>query len=232
MISITLKLLQGILKGSKREKWAEHLTPEKLGELAATKVRLWLDNTSTLDGTIGAVTEEEIKQLANDSPAAIQSLLVASLDVPQSASEETSQILESYVAVLNPIAEALRSLETSIALRGFLHDAECVSYWHLANKQEKDAAFRKVGNHLVIGGGFEIYILNVYPTDDVLDALNATIRSERSRQLPSGFCDYRRDESVGKLEDVHELSVTLRQLDPERDVKQAKAKSDPFGGHA
>jgi len=223
MISFSLKLLQGILKGSKRDKWAEYCTPEKIGEVATRKVRDWFDKKSTPDGTIGEISEDEMKQLAEVSPIATATMLVAALDAPRGASDERDQNLASYMRVLEPIAQTVRDLETSIALRGFLHDTECVSYWHLRDKQGSGDAFRKSGDHLVVRGGLEVYVFSMEPTDDALDALNVAIRSAASRQLPTSVYDY-------LVEEIHEQKViTTRRLDSDREAKREKAQSDPFG---
>jgi hypothetical protein len=229
MISITLKLLQGVLRGSKKEKWAEHLTPEKLGEHGAKWVRGWFERKAAPDGTIESVTDEEIRELAAESPAAIQSLLVASLDAPLSSADETQEVLDSYAAVLNPIGDVMRARATSLALRGFLHDASCVSYWQLRDKHAHGASFRRSGDSLSITGGIEIYVLKLEPTDETLNKLNTLIREAKSRQLPEMFSDYRNDETIARVESVQEVGVTLRQLDPDREAKKATASAAPFG---
>lgn len=208
------------------ERW-----PELVGKAIATPFRKI--GAAAKSGAPRSVELEQEAQnaiLSNPSQAAplLGILLASSLQDGVDAPSEKQAILSSYMQVLNVIGQVALELKTSLALRGFLHRSDCISYWHFTGRGSKEKIFYLQGDHISLGVSFELYLLEREPSDDAINQLNQQIRSNNGRQLPSQLFDFRKNEKVARVEEVHELKVTMQMLDPDRERKAADSAKNPF----
>jgi hypothetical protein len=121
--------------------------------------------------------------------------------------------LERYAQILNMIGAIAKELQTSLALRGFVHRDDCVSYWHFVAASNKDGCWSidKDGERLGLNYGLELYLIELDPTDETLQGLNEAIRRDPKRHVDA-LTDHYGDGRTAKLKDVRELSVTFDQL--------------------
>ncbi len=228
MVSVVLEVIRGALKGAKREDLAKALTVEGLSEFAVAKVRDLLDRNTGSDGRIRDVPHEDIKKLVNEEPAVVGGLVALAANRQLSASSERDHMLDLYAEQLNDIVRVAVAAETSLALRGFLHDGECISYWRFKGATLGTNEFRRSGDELRLDGAIEVYLSNEEPNEEVLRNLNEQIRLDRRRQLPATKSDYFRNDQVALVRRISEGYVYLDQLDPNR-LTEATESLDPFG---
>lgn len=155
---------------------------------------------------------DDLEQAINENPAAAPVLMtaatshLASSTGPQSESEE---ILESYAYVLNAACEYMSKAGTSIALRGFIHDGNCISYWEKAPDGKPE--FQLSGRQL-IPNNLDVYLIERTPEEQQLSDLNTTIRRDPKRKLSQGEIDYQNRESVKKLIAVEDVRLQVHGL--------------------
>jgi hypothetical protein len=181
-------------------------------ELAGTKIgQLILKMRHQQDAGQAVTPEQEtaIETTMREEPAAAAQILAIVVGGASgqilSADAEREQILSSYRFVLDTITDAMARAKTSFALKGFLHDPECISYWHLDGLAPK---FSRTGNYLYTSS-FEVYFLQVSPTAENLQVLNEEIRRNPKRRLSADLFDFRRNGGISLLKKVEELAVTL-----------------------
>jgi len=175
------------------------------------------------------VTPEDARafeKALNDNPkeaAALLGLLIASVtEETLDAEAERKVILESYAMVLNTLCALMAKARTSLALRGFIHEKDCISYWHLTGKNPHFAPF--LG--FLDPNNLSVFLLSESPTPQRLQELNEEIRRDQNRQLRPSSYDYRKRDTVARVKQISELSVTIEKLHPDRE--ELKKKHGPF----
>lgn len=166
-----------------------------------------------------AITEEEnsefveaLREEPRDAAALLGllagNILAGTLDVKA----ERKLVLESYNVVFNLICSFLQK-GTSVALKGFVHSEDCISYWHVAGRRP---TFELAdGEHLLPSTSLDVYLFFEDPTDTRVDELNRQIHKSRDRHLPPGEFDFGRNANVAKLVWVEETSLEIERLDPD-----------------
>ena len=214
MAAATAKAAGYVKVGTLITDWPE-ITGTKLGELIRK-----LRNAEQSGKTVTAAEQAEIEKALEANPQAAAQLLglvvSSSSQKVLDAAEERRQILASYKLVLDLITSAMTQRQTSYALKGFLHNPECISYW---KRSVGSAEF--VGDDSLYCNGFEVYFINVDPSLEKLQALNEFIRRSESRHLPNDYEDYRHNQGIVRLMRVRELEVEVEELQPDDPGKAA-----------
>jgi hypothetical protein len=113
--------------------------------------------------------------------------------------------------------------KTSLALKGFVHDSGCVSYWNFT--KGSNPSFY-AGADSLAPSGLEVYLFSEEPAADTLRKYNQEIRRAPSRQLEGDKFNHRKHDTVAVVKKVSELNVTIEKLDPDREEKLKLP--DPF----
>jgi hypothetical protein len=213
--SSLIRLAASTAKAAGYKRTAELIT--EWPELAGSKLGVLimrLRNKTDEGGTITAADQSEVETALAEQPQAAAQLLGIVVDAASSATlsaeAEMNQILGFYSTVLDTITASMHSANTSFALGGFLHDRDCISYWHRTGPHPK----------LVLGRGYlyplslDVYFLSERPTFTNLKLLNEEIRRNPNRQLPRQAYDLKQNRSVSKLQRIEELQVIVEQLPP------------------
>ena len=147
------------------------------------------------------------------------------VDSTKDAESQLKANLSSYAVVLDIICATMAKAGTSLALKGFLHDAKCISYWHIRDRGKP--SFLRLSDSLA-PNDLEIYFLEEEePTPKILAGLNEKIRRDSKRHLPAAAYDYKHDNTVAKLLKVLETDVTTSQLHPNPSELKTD-RPDPF----
>jgi len=169
------------------------------------------------------ITQEDKKALEkalNENPkeaATLLGLLIAeATQGTLDADAELKLILESYALVLNTICALMGKAKTSLALKGFVHDTGCVSYWNFT--KGSNPSFYASTDSLA-PSGLEVYLFSEEPAADTLRKYNQEIRRAPSRQLERDKFNHRKHDTVALVKKVSELDVVIEKLDPDREEK-------------
>ena len=141
------------------------------------------------------------------------------------AASERQALLEYYRSSLTLVCTAMASRTTSVALRGFIHDGSCVSYWHFERKNLQFSM--SSSSEVLFPNGLDVYFLELEPTDESLTTLNRLIRDNPERHLDKALYDINCNESISQLDSIYETKLTFRKLDKDR-AKTANAEPDPL----
>ena len=114
------------------------------------------------------VTTEDTKELVKaleESPkeaATLLGLLTADLvkDTVDAKSERKA-VLDAFKTIFGIICAYVRTATTSVALAGFVHEQDCISYWHLTGKAPD---FSNINDTYLFPSGLEVYIRYEQPT--------------------------------------------------------------------
>ena len=128
------------------------------------------------------------------------------------AAQERQQLLGAYAQTLNLITTVCESRETSLALHGFLHRDDCISYWEL--RGGKSSGWTVHGDRITPPFNIKVYLHFVEPSLENLVDLNLRIRNSSTRRLPD--VDVRKNSDWALVENIGELSVAYERLDPDR----------------
>ena len=74
--------------------------------------------------------------------------------------------------------------KTSIALHGFLHCEDCISYWDYGTIGVGDNAAKVDGSAINTRYRPEIYVIKMDPSDENLEQFNKAIRDKEVRRIP------------------------------------------------
>lgn len=198
-------------------KWPEFLT-DKVMDLMER-----LAQKQKQGEAISAADRQNLEHALNENPGAAPLLMTTALTEllnsagPQS---ETDEILNSYALVLNAACEYMGKTGTSLALRGFVHDASCISYWE---KSDGKPEFQLSGSQLT-PKNLDVYLIERTPEEQQLTDLNTRIRLDPKRKLPKRELNYQDDESVKKLVAVQDVRVVVHGLPSDK-------RPNPFGLH-
>lgn len=200
-------------------KWPEFLTDKVMDAIER------IASKQKQGEAITQADKQNLEQALNKDPAAAAVLMTTALTelisnaAPQSESEE---ILDSYAFILNAACEYMSKAGTSLALRGFIHDTNCISYWEKAADGKPE--FQLSGNQL-IPKNLEVYLIERAPEEQQLTDLNTRIRVDPKRKLPKREVNYQDDETVKKLIAVQDVRVVVHGLPSDK-------RLNPFGLHA
>jgi hypothetical protein len=173
--------------------------------------------------------DQELAKALEESPkeaATLLGLLTADLvrDTVDAKSERKA-VLDAFKTIFGIVCTYMRTATTSVALSGFLHDPNCISYWHLTGKNPE---FSNTNDTYLFPNGLVVYIRYEQPTAERLADLNKQIRRDEHRHLPQSLYGFENDGDVAKVEAVHETKVMTKQLHPDRATLPPPTKG-PFG---
>jgi hypothetical protein len=167
-----------------------------------------------------ALTEQDKRDLAkslDENPkeaAAFLGVLTADLlEGTLDAETERKAILDSYRAVFEIICAYLAKSKSSLALKGFLHDEHCISYWHF----DRSNLLFSDGQEYLYPNGVDVYFGYEEPTDERLLELNLAIRDSPTRHLAPELFDFDQNDSIAKLSRVYETNIATARLRRDRE---------------
>jgi hypothetical protein len=196
----TVRLLKNIFD---KKKQGKPITPEEHEELA-----------------------QELQKDQRDAAVLLGLLTAGILDDTLDAKTARKAVLESYNVAFNLVCAYMTAATTSVALRGFIHDKECISYWERAGNTPK---FSLINGDYLYPFGLDVYVLYEEPTDVRLAELNQRIYKSYDRRLPAPEFNIKTNERVAVLEKVLETSIVIKRLDPDRADKPPREKDPIFG---
>jgi len=209
--------------------WAGNKIGDAINAVFGTKPSESADGSAGNEGVEltqeqAAAIEKVIADNPTDAAQLFGMLLTDAMPAGLDAPGVRRRNLERYAQILNMIGAIVKELQTSLALRGFVHRDDCVSYWHFTSPSRRNDAWSidDDGARLSLNYGLEVYLIEAEPTEQALQALNEKIRRSPNRRVQS-LTEHDVDGGIAKLKDVYELSVTFDQLDLE-------PRARPFGG--
>lgn len=164
---------------------------------------------------IQKIVGPELKATAKDTPA-------PSTTLPASA---PPSLLDLYSRIFAIVCAAMAEANTSVALRGFAHDRQCISYWRLSGGKPH---FTLQSDYL-FPTGLDVYLIKGF--DNSTEDLAALNKAIRHHEMPDTFTDIKGHESVVKLRRVHDFRIEVTGLLPELQRQMAKNAPDPFHIH-
>jgi hypothetical protein len=221
------------LRASGHEDWAKFIAelPERVGETLGRPLNRVKEKVEKGEA-ISIADEKDLNTAIAEHPqeaaAALGLLLTHLVTITVDADTERRRTLDAYALVLNTICDVIGKAKTSVALRGFLHEANCVSYWHIPGRGNPE--FSHLSDSLY-PLGLEVYFIRTEPTPETLFTLNDTIRRNSQRRLPAEFYDYEHSSEIAKLLKIYETNITTSELHPHPDELTSE-RPDPFNlGH-
>jgi hypothetical protein len=206
--------------------------PEMFGQTLAKPFRQIQALTSRGEAIPAELEAEARAAIAQDEARALPLLGVlfaAALEDVTDADSERAIVLSSYRHCLGLIADVVIGYKTSLALRGFLHRDDCVSYWRFEASLFEDVfAQSETEIGMVLLPAVVIYLLDIDPSDDNLAALNKRIRRDPGRRLPDRLDDHGLCTHAQRVQTISEFSIVVRQscadelLDDPCDFKEAR----------
>ncbi|MEY2519113.1 MAG: hypothetical protein QOF24_872 [Verrucomicrobiota bacterium] len=189
--------------------------PERVGGVAGQILGKILGSAEK--GEAIAVEDKEAlnKALENQPEAAAMILGFLTADLLTGASDAESErnaLLEYYQSSLNLICTAMANRTTSFALRGFLHQKNCISYWHF---ERPNLTFSR-GKDYLFPNGLDVYFIEENPTDEELLRLNLLIRDDPERHLDRTFYNIEKNDNISELAYIYETTIATKKLDPDR----------------
>jgi hypothetical protein len=186
--------------------------PEKLGDVVGGAIGKIIRRRRSGE-VITREDEIALEKAIDATPTAVSAILgdavAVLIDDTVSKEGDSESILAGYSFICDLICVAMSSRKTSLALSGFLHDNQCISYWHLSGATPR---FESNGGTLK-PRDLSVYLLYDRPADDVVK-LNNIIRYDRNRQLEEKVFDYHHDKNVALVERIEDVRVAIRKLDP------------------
>jgi len=122
-MSITSNILFGIVKGL-TGKDLESM-PEDIGIFLGEFLKEQTDGSRIFKPDANIRLNNKIKE----NPEIASEIMKAVIGPEQT--KDNDSLLPDYLFVLNLIIKEMQQLKRSIVLQGFLHDEECLSYWHI-----------------------------------------------------------------------------------------------------
>ena len=208
------------------KRWPE-LVGEQIGK-PLRKLEEYVTNGKSVPPEVDQEIHEAIEANPEEALALMGPVMAEGFEGVGDAQAERIFILDSYTGVLNIAASQMAARKTSLVLRGFLHDPDCVSYWHFkgfgACRFKGEYSF---GQHAIRPDvGLEIYALKTTPSDESLDLLNREIRRSSDRQLPPELWDISTVEGVSLLKEIRETELVVERINPDLVTEQEKGKGD------
>ncbi|MBV9154840.1 MAG: hypothetical protein JO097_01160 [Acidobacteriaceae bacterium] len=203
------------------QKW-----PELIGKEIGKPIRNIRDKQAKGE-IITTADKQELNIAIQRNPREAELLLgpivASSVDATLTADDERHQIFVAYTFALNAICEYMTKAKTSLALRGFLHSENCISYWHLTGT----AAAFSFSSGCLAPIDFQIYLLDYQPSSSELATLNEEIRRNSLRHLSVEKYDYEKDQRISLVTEIHELKIRFFKLHPKRHdlIREKKASS-------
>jgi hypothetical protein len=209
---------------------------EEWPELLGDKVGAALKNVLQKSAQGESVTENDTRSVADalskdpKSAATLLGLLTADLlEGAEDADSQRKTILQTYRSVLEVICTFMIRSTTSLALKGFIHREDCISYWHF---ERKNLQFAWSGTDYLYPNGLQVYFIEGAPDDSLIASLNKQIRDDPERHLPAELYDFKHKPDVAELEHIYETKVTFNRLNQNASAPAASGKPDPFGLNA
>jgi hypothetical protein len=228
--AMATRTLLSFLRAAGYEDLADYIAklPEHVGEALGAPLKR-VKNKAKNGDAINPADEKELTEAMTQHPqetvTALGLLLTHVGSNVVDADSERKKSLQSYALVLNTICDFMAKAQTSVALRGFLHDANCVSYWHIRGRG--NPTFSQLSDSLV-PFDLEVYFIRAEPSAELLASLNETIRRSSNRHLPSDLYDYEYNHDIAKLNKIYETNITTSELHPSPNELKTP-KPDPFG---
>lgn len=229
---IASKIIIGFAKEMGWEEIAEITAkwPQLIGKSTAKVTKKILAYKAEEKPVPPEVEAEAEKAFQDDEQATLLlgPLLARNYEIGLGADDEKDFFLSTYMTHLNLIYEYINKRETSVVLRGFIHDPDCICYWRRSVLSAE--AFKRSTDYLEIGHSLRVYILDPriweeldepITADDAVTGLNVAIRESSKRQLPDYYEDYEKNEYVGLISRIYEMKVAVSKLDPE-DINKAR----------
>ena len=189
--------------------------PELLGDKAGQGVKKLFAKKAQGEN-ITEKDKEELSEALKANPteaAAVVGVLTTDLlEGTLDAASEREAILNTYKSSLEVICAYMAKATTSVALSGFLHEPNCISYWQF---ERKNLEFGSLGDFLY-PNGLQIYFLYEEPTEERILQLNMLIRDDANRHLTLELYDFQSNDRVAKLEKIEETRVITKRLRPDR----------------
>jgi hypothetical protein len=234
LVSLALRFAMKALEssGNERAKKLAHLidkAPEILGEKTGLYVKSLLEKRAagkelTKEDSDGL--SEKLSESPEQSAAVLGFFTAELLEGAHDAATERKEILNSYNSIFEIICIYMRQTKSSVALKGFIHDEHCISYWHF---DRSNLEFSLSGDYL-FPNGLEIYLLHEEPTDHQLALLNLEISDSASGHLPQNKYEFTKTDLVSKVEKIYKASILFIRLHPDRESLPKRTKEPLFGG--
>jgi len=147
---------------------------------------------------------------------------------------KTAQRVSFYRELLMRVCDQMAKHSTSYALRGFVHESDCISYWHLDGVQP---AF--IGSDFIAPVDMKVFLLQKEPTTALLKMLNESIRESPHKQLPIALLESLSPASIDLVTFVSPAepqgysTITIEELKhlKNQDYSQFVPKADSFHNH-
>ena len=192
------------------KQWPEYLSDEAMDALDAILKKQQEGKPITSADT------DPLELALSESPEAAPLLIVTALTETTSAPDpasQTEEILNSYSFILNLACEYMGNARTSLALKGFVHSPDCISYWMINRPGQPQF---QLSDKQLVPRDFEIYLLQREPTPEELDALNLAIRTNAKRHLSDKETDYKKDQAVRLLTAIEDVRIVVEGLPEDR----------------
>jgi hypothetical protein len=126
--------------GPDLEKWLENL-PGAVGEEIGRILRRRLEQ----GGELTAADEAQLKEMLTQDEALVSAAYKSLVEVESASRFPNRTVIDHYLTVLNTAAVACKELSKPIVLRGFFHDAECLSSIDFSGLIAGSQPFFKIG---------------------------------------------------------------------------------------
>ncbi len=183
-LELAIDFVRGALEGAELEHLAALLTAKGAGRATGELFLQIFKKYRKADGTLKEVPLEDMRQIARSEPQVIGALFSLPQTSPQTAYDERKATLEIYVKSLNIVGTEIAKKKTSIALHGFLHCEDCISYWDYGTIGVGDNATKVDGSAINTRYRPEIYVIKMDPSDENLEQFNKAIRDKEVRRIP------------------------------------------------
>ena len=232
-VALAQRLVISTLKHTghpKAKRFAEYISkgPEILGKKLGPQIGKLFGSVAKGE-PIKPEDEAALLKTMEEHPqetAAILGLLTADLLAGEAnAADERQAVLNFYSSSLALICASMASRTTSLALRGFFHDTNCISYWHFERQNLQFSS----GKDYLFPNGLDVYFLELEPTDEQLVTLNLEIRNDAKRHLKPERYDVNTNPAVSKLVSIHETTLEFKRVDKDAAKKTEKRAAEAFG---
>ncbi len=188
--------------------WPE-LAGSQLGK-AILKLRHKTESGETVTSADDASLEQALRAEPEGAAQLLGLTLANALGGASGVRSGKNDILGSYKSVLGLITSAMASENTSFALRGFLHDSNCVSYWRL--KWDSVPSWRSDESGYITPSGFELYLIAIEPTDETLQNFNEVIIRSDDHVLGREAEDTYKNPGISQVRSVRSHRVEISRL--------------------
>jgi len=230
IIGLVQRFAMKALESSGHEQIAHWIKewPEILGDKAGLAIKELLEKRQRGQPITKEDTHKVAETLAQNPRAAATLLGLLTADLLEGAADAESRrktILQTYSSVLEIVCAYMARNTTSVALKGFIHREDCISYWHF---ERDNLEFSLISDVSLYPNGLEVYFRDESPDDERIASLNKDISDDPDRHLPAELYDFKHDGKITKLEQIYQNKVTLNRRDPAEQIPKPK-KEDPFG---